>query len=40
MYTFMNTDMNLYLIYRKCIGVLINYRKKNDSLSAEIFVLG
>ena len=36
----MNTDMNLYLIFRLCIGMLINYCKNNDRLSAEIFVLG
>ena len=28
MYTFMNTDMNKYLILRLCIGMLINYCKK------------
>ena len=27
-YTFMNTDMNQYLIFRKCMGMLINYCKK------------
>ena len=31
-YTFMNTDMNQYLIFRLRIGMLINYGKKNDSL--------
>ena len=36
----MNTDMNQYLIFKKCMGRLINYCKKNDSLSAEILVLG
>ena len=36
----MNTDMNQYLIFNKCIGMLINYCKKNDSLSAESLVLG
>ena len=35
----MNTDMNQYLIFRKCMGMLINYCKKNDSLSAESLVL-
>ena len=39
-YTFMNTDMNQYLIFRKCMGMPINYCKKNDSLSAESLVLG
>ena len=24
----MNTDMNQYLIFRKCMGILINYCKK------------
>ena len=27
-YTFINTDMNQYLIFRKCMGMLINYCKK------------
>ena len=36
----MNTDMNQYLIFRKYIGMLINYCKKNDFLSAECLVLG
>ena len=36
----MKTDMNQYLIFRKCIGMLINYCKNNDSLSAESLVLG
>ena len=36
----MNTDMNQYLIFRLCIGMLINYCKKNESLLAEMFVLG
>ena len=36
----MNTDMNQYLIFRKCIDMLINDCKKNDSLSAECLVLG
>ena len=35
----MNTDMNQYLIIRLCIGMLINYCKKNDSLQTEMFVL-
>ena len=26
-YTYMNTDMNKYLISRKCMGMLINYCK-------------
>ena len=39
-YTSMNTDMNQYLIFRKCMGMLINYCKKSDSLSAESLVLG
>ena len=38
-YTFMITDMNQFLIFRKCIGMLINYCRKNDSLSAESLVL-
>ena len=28
----MNTDMNQYLIFSKCIGMLIKYGKKNNSL--------
>ena len=36
----MNTDMNQYLIFRKYMGMLVNYCKKNDSLSAESLVLG
>ena len=36
----MNTDMNQYTIFRKCIGMLINYCEKNDSLSAKNLVLG
>ena len=36
----MNTDMNQYLIFRKCIGMLINYCKKNESPLAESLVLG
>ena len=28
----MNTDMNQCLIFRLCIGMLINYCKKNDCL--------
>ena len=40
MYTFMNTDMNKYLIFGKCMGMLINYHKKNDCLSAESLMLG
>ena len=40
MYTFMNTDMNQYLIFRKFMGMLINSCKKNDSPSAESLVLG
>ena len=36
----MNTDMNKYMIFRKCMGMLIIYCKKNDSLSAECLVLG
>ena len=40
MYTFMNTDMNQYSIFRKCMGMLINSSKKNDSPSAESLVLG
>ena len=36
----MNTDMNQYLIFSKCIDMLINYCKKNVSLSAESLVLG
>ena len=39
-YIFMNTDMNQFLIFRKCMGMLINFCEKNDSLSAESFVLG
>ena len=39
-YTFMNTDMNQYLIFRLCNDMFINYCKKNDSLSAKILVLG
>ena len=35
----MNTDMNQYLIFRKYLGMLINYCKNNDSLSAESLVL-
>ena len=36
----MNTDMSQYMIFRKCMTMLINYCKRNDSLSAESFVLG
>ena len=36
----MNTHMNQHLIIRICIGMLINYCKKNDSLQTEMFVLG
>ena len=39
-YIFMNTDMNMYLIFRNCIGMLIIYCKKNYNLSAVSFVLG
>ena len=39
-YTFMNTDMNQNLIIRKCMGMLINSCKKNDSPSSESLVLG
>ena len=39
-YTFMNTDMNQHEIFRKCMGMLIDYCKRNDSLSAESLVLG
>ena len=35
----MNTDMNQYS-GNVCMGMLINYCKKNDSLSAESLVLG
>ena len=31
-YTYINADMNQYFIFRKCMGMLINYGKKNDSL--------
>ena len=31
----MITDMNQYLLFRKFIGMLNNYCKKNDSLSAK-----
>ena len=36
----MNTDMSQYMIFRKCMTMLINYCKRNDSLSAESLVLG
>ena len=39
-YIFMNTDMNQYLILRKFMSMLINYCKKNYTLSAESIVLG
>ena len=32
----MNTDMNQYLIFSKCIGMHINYCKKNDSLEGSV----
>ena len=39
-FIFMNTDMSQYVIFRKSMGMLINYCKRNDSLSAESLVLG
>ena len=36
----MNTNMNQYVIFRKYMGMLINYCNRNDSLLAESLVLG